>query len=976
MTYRYQFQSSLNHATRSHLHDDSSKLISVTDNVPHIVWTDSHQFVILQIQSDGSLYIFTNDNSVTKIPFPVHSKKDFDFRDCLFEEHGVTTYDKPDKFARCLTIDESDPELGAATKYVKQHRSLLGEFYDRTYSAMSTKPDTVHRRSLKDDSETHPTRSFSFRNFDVPNTDFYDCWYHPSNHWKHEPIELFMCYKTSKDILVHNHDDSFPEHGVMVRPPLAHQCGVNKCLMDNSVSKFLFKCPSSFTLSCDPENPTVQCKPRFTYLTSPVSHLIDRDELDSLMTDVIISFARAWNFSVYRCRLEFDNKLSHFWTSKSIEDRMIDVMAKPHHNVPSLLISNQYRAALNCPLIKTLIPDTRIIDQGLHLVSTVITTTPDDLDHFDISTIPNLVYSFVDDMDARDRGFTWYHKHHHYIVYMNISEPNLYVLGNLKTNVFIDLKYVDNQLLRAWKRYDHVVRQHVVTGTTDYRPVLQQEHPDDAKRFNIPGTDIPVDPGQVYPFDTKFHQIEWTPVIIPCDKSCRPPKTLFQYCYNQATPDASLIRGVRRSITIRNDFFNNLIRHETFAICTRTFAHRWKCSKFGPISFLMCGSLLDEFNVLDFHQLHTDQEPNDLVISLTFITFSPTFGLCGFTPDMVHQFTDQHPIIDSFDIKLVKLPLWPCAPNCIPPQTLAKLKISDSPEFQNWLADLALNVYKIKYLHTESTNFKCSINKHAHWRALTQGRYQAYFCNNFAMFGLNFKLPVCHPKRWIMAYCFTEEELSSLSWTKLGKYWLATMTNAIITRQKKQYPLYSVNFIPSGDFCVFHMGRLGMAQPLLPPHYPYPPVHTSKFETDSSSLASLLKSTQMENITTNILEAMTLQVIQSHRTLEYQLMKLTLQSSGISDPNPQIPAWKEFNAKLVSVFASEATLTPAMSQPENGVDNKENNGVDDSDDIGVETVNVTRKHHSDSPYPVFQFDSDESFDTPLSQTTISSDSTL
>ena len=167
MTYRYQFQSSLNHATRSYLHDDFSQLISVTDNVPHIVWTDSHQFVILQIQSDGSLYIFTNDNSVTKIPFPVHSKKDFDFRDFLFEEHGVTTYDKPDKFARCLTIDESDPELGAATKYVKQHRSLLGEFYDRTYSAMSTKPDTVHRRSLKDDSETHPTRSFSFRNFDT-----------------------------------------------------------------------------------------------------------------------------------------------------------------------------------------------------------------------------------------------------------------------------------------------------------------------------------------------------------------------------------------------------------------------------------------------------------------------------------------------------------------------------------------------------------------------------------------------------------------------------------------------------------------------------------------------------------------------------------------------------------------------------------------------------------------------------------------
>jgi len=192
---------------------------------------------------------------------------------------------------------------------------------------------------------------------------------------------------------------------------------------------------------------------------------------------------------------------------------MIDVMAKPSHNVHSLLIANQYRAALNFPLLNTLIPDTRILDHGYHLLSTVVTTSPSDLEHFDISTIPSLVFSFVDDMDARDRGYTWYYRHHHYILYMNIREPNLYVLGNLKINVFIDFKYVDGHLVRAWRRFEHVVRQHVITGTTDYRPMLHQEHPEDAKRFNIPGTNISVDPSDVYPFDSKFSPIEWTSIF-------------------------------------------------------------------------------------------------------------------------------------------------------------------------------------------------------------------------------------------------------------------------------------------------------------------------------------------------------------------------------------------------------------------------------------------------------------------------------
>ena len=966
MDYQYRYPNAILHAGRNFLNDDIAHTIDVVDCVPHITWTDTHQFVILQYQTDKSIYIFTNDNSVTKIPFELHSRKDFDFRECLSEEHGVISFANPDKFARCLTIDPNDTDIGAATQFPKTHRSIIGEFYDKTYSALSDKPKTIHRRALTDDTESNPSRRFTFRNFGEPSVDFYNCWYHPSNKWKPAAIEMFMCYKTNKDIVVHKHDEAFPSTGVMIRPPLAHQCGINSSLIDNSVSKFLFKCTSAFRISSNPDSPTLQCQAKFSYKSIPISHLISDEELDSLLTDVIISFSRAWNLPHYRCRFEFDNHFSQFWTAKPIDERMSDVLSQPNHNVKSLLITNQFRSSQNFPSIKTIIPDTKIIDLGLHLLSTVITTKKTDFDHFDVSTIPTLEFSFVDDMDARDRGFTWFHRHHHYILYMNVTEPNLYAFGNLKINVFIDMKVIDGQVVRAWRRYDHVVRQHVITGTMDLRPIIRQEHPADAIRFTIPGTNVTVHPGEEYPFTTKFHHIEWTPVIIPCHPTCRPPKTLFQYCYNQAKLDSGTIKGVRRSITIRNDFFNNMIRHDIFAVCTRTFASRWKCSKFGPISFLICGSLLDEFNVLDFHQIVNDPTVTSSVLTMTFNTFSPTFGLCGFSPGMIFQFTDAPYLLDpETDRKLTSLPQWPCSPQCRSPPSIKKMRIHDTQDFRNWLSELALNVYKLKYLNSEPTTFKCTINKHAHWRVLTKGRYQTFFCNNFAMFGLNFRLPIFHPKRWAMSYCFTEEELSSLPWTKVGKFWSATLTNAIVTRQKKQFPLYSVFWIPSRDSCVFHLGRLGMAQPVLDPLEPHSLVYKSHFEADSMAMGSLLRGSKMNSITSNTLESMVLKVFQNNKALEYDLLKLSLELNGSAEPNPEDPEWKTLRDRFASALTLDASLTPEASQPSYGVDTDVNNGVD--------TINTERSPLFDAMYSVFDSD-DSPLDTSTQST--SSDSTL
>ena len=939
----------MSHAQRHHF-DEAPKPIGITDRNPHIVWTDTHQYVILQIQTNGSLYIFTNDNTVTNIPPKVYSRPNFDFRECLSEEHDVRTFAKPDKFARCLTVDEKDPQYGASLKYVKQCRSLVGEFHDKTYLASTNKPiKTVHRRSTKDDSETNPARKFTFRNFGKPNKEFYDCWYHPSNHWQRVDTEMYLCHKTICDVLLVNNDEVFSPTGVMIRPPLPHQCGINRHLIDDSVSRFLYRCPSAFTLSSDPENPIVQCKPKFTYLTSPVSHLFPNEELDSLLTDVILTFARAWNLPQHRCRLEFDNPVSQFWMTIPINERLIEVYKNPVVTVHSLTVTNQFREALDLKPIDQLIPDLYVIDMGRYLLSTVITTTPQDYDHFDISTLPQLVFDFVDDMDARDRGFTWFHRHHHYIIYQNIREIDLYAIGNLRTNVFIDFMFQDGQVTRAWKRYEQVVRSHVITSNMDLRPIIRQEHPGDAKMFSIPGTDVIVHHGEQYLYKPPKYKIEWTPVVIPCHPYCVPPKTLYQFSYNQSRLEHGAIKGIKRSITIRNDFFNNLVRHNIPHICTATFQHYWKCTKYGPISFLICGSFFNELNVLDFHDIQGAPTETDQMLTLTFYTFSPTFGLCGFSEGMVFQFTDAKPqLTDESDPKLCSLPQWSCSPGCRAPASIAKLKILDSPEFREWLSELALNVYKLKYFHSEPTTFKCTINRHAEWRVLTKGRFQTFFCTNFAMFGLNFRLPIHHPKRWIMAYCFTEEELRSLPWTKDGGFWTATLTNAIVTRQKKQFPMYSVYWVPSGDTCVFHLGRLGMAQPILDSLQPHSVVYSNRFEADSSALETLLRGSKMDSITSSTLETMVLRVLQSHRALEYDILKASLRLKGSQDPNPEDPEWKALRDKFASALVLDNSLTPADSQSNDGVD-----------DDGGYSVNTS--FQSDDDRLMFKLDLDDSY---------------
>ena len=129
------------------------------------------------------------------------------------------------------------------------------------------------------------------------------------------------------------------------------------------------------------------------------------------------------------------------------------------------------------------------------------------------------------------------------------------------------------------------------------------------------------------------------------------------------------------------------------------------------MTFLICGSWLDDNNHVDFN-LMTDT-PAEVDPEITFITFSPRDGLCGFTASMVKHDPRAQPLRPKKGPDIGPPPMWTCGVGCTPPAELDNLTMLITPESQRWLLHLCLNAHKLKYMDNENLYLPCSINKHA-----------------------------------------------------------------------------------------------------------------------------------------------------------------------------------------------------------------------------------------------------------------------
>ena len=816
--------------------------VHVTDTTPHLVWTNQMQFVLLELLPDGNLIIFTRNNDVIKVTPEQYSVPNFDFYNFLVDEY-TTMVETPKTVPNTDLNPRSEMGLNHPDQF--NPMDIIEEFTFTAHKlAYAKPPKQIIRTVAPVPIPEQNADKLIFWNFELPNKEFYDCWYHTSNRWlPNYPTMYYSLYKQC-DIHLAEHDGAFPTGPVPIRLPTPHICGINTHLVDQESQETLFLrgCPTYEPdmhvpkLVTPAQLPMKSCNIFFTYVNEGFHSEYFEDEIHSFMLDVITVRQRCWNLQHYRCRLDHDNKLSRFWLDHPIRDRVIWLMHRPEPASSEYHIAQVKECQEGTQLI-TREPCDMVEELGASFIESVYTTNPDNATHFDLVDIPKVKFTLLDNMDARNRGFVHYYEFNQYILYQNVQAINLYTFGNRQNNVYIDLFHDGSKVEFAWRRFRHVVRTTLRNERYDLRPVLQLVENTRGPVEYVPNTDIVVrKPVRPLP----FRILNWTPVIIPCkSKQCKTPPTTYSHLPRDPNTPGNPVAGYKRALTVRNSLFNQMIKHRTPHYCGFTKKH-WVVGREGPLTFLVCGNWLDENLKVDFNQM-TDKPP-EVDPEMTFTTFSPREGPCGFTSSMVRLHPRDSPETSKTPPEFVPLPTWSCGVGCTPPAELESIRVHSSPEMQRWLLHLCLNAHKLKYMENENLFIPCSINKHATWREVSSAGYRAFFCSNFAFLGLNYHLPLGHPMRWAVAYQFSDSELEALPWFyQGGKAQTAKLGDIKVKRPYKGAPKYSVTRRSDGKTCYYSLKRFGIGEPLLHHMEEHPIIYDDPYEADTNLVSKFLE---------------------------------------------------------------------------------------------------------------------------------------
>ena len=276
-------------------------------------------------------------------------------------------------------------------------------------------------------------------------------------------------------------------------------------------------------------------------------------------------------------------------------------------------------------------------DFGLHLLENFQQSQPGEHGYVDLNKLATLPYQTVDDMDARGRGFLFYYRNGNTIVYRNIFAANLYAVGNLYTNCFIDVINDGTKTTHAWKRYRQPIRIHIRGDANDKRPVLDNINFQRKKGEVIPFTTEKVGKPRRLPPEDMHKPKCWTPIFIPCHSTeCIPPPLLYKTGPAADQVAKKYFYGHKRKYTVSNEHIDQLIKHPTSHICTKTYNTFWKSCRDGPIPMYFCGNLLDDKSYFDLRKYQsTVLNKRRYSEYQSFITFSPIGGLCDFTKNQV-----------------------------------------------------------------------------------------------------------------------------------------------------------------------------------------------------------------------------------------------------------------------------------------------------------------------------------------------------
>ena len=912
------------------LQEGSGPTVHVTDTTPHIVWTDQYKFVILELMTDGSLLLFTTNEDVIKVPAHHYQRPEFDFRDHLLDKSHVRL--DPSMYKHDMRVAPTDYVHTPSARYHQTAGDVLEEF-DNAYlrTTHPRPPAQILKRRPRDKRSDLREKSFMFWNFSLPNIEFYDCWYHSSNVWTVNKPDKF--YSVCPDIHIQPHedeDDTFPNNYIMITCPAPHRCGLNRHLYFEleDVSQLKFMCPDKEIVSGYPLGTTMRqvpiegalfCKIFYSYQATPWDTQFSLPEMYRFLTDIVIFRHRIWNLPFYRCRLDHDNRSSRFWKDKQLTTRLLEVREHPEPAKYEQQIA-QMKEAQQFSKVCTRIPFTWYYDKGLHYLNTVIISQPGDNTYLDPSKLSVLPYKWVDDMDARGRGFHFYYKHYNLVVFRNVLAANLYVIGNTYTNVYIDVLHNGTEVTHAWRRYRSPIRPTLKDPNADFRPLLKTLETERAPHECIPWTtrevfrqgDLPLRPRLDDP-------LEWTPIIMPCDMhKCTPPANVYEYSNRRGPAVTDYIQGIKRSYTVTNDYLNSLIKHAIPNKCYTDHSTDWKIAKDGPITFLICGKLVSERGHVDFYAYQKRvigmSVPSE---KLEFITYSPTFGLCTLMRQFVRIESDPErvTIVGPDEPETLPVPTWTCGPGCVPPARILKFVSGNSPEYKAWLINLSLNADKIKYQYSTSISEPCTVNPEATWRMYFRDGFGAYLCSNYSLLGINYHLPLHHPMRWTMAYQFAKSELDQLPWQTPTDYDIAHLPGVYVTRLNSQSPFYRVTRYPTNDFCDYSLLRFGIGMPVQHEVAPELVIYEDAFEADILVVTKLLKQFRFARHVAPTPEHMALRFLAQFDTQQLHTEQKVIRNATGTDPIPGTDDYQATVNEIADLIGSDLALEIQEKKP-------------------------------------------------------------
>jgi len=267
---------------------------------------------------------------------------------------------------------------------------------------------------------------------------------------------------------------------------------------------------------------------------------------------------------------------------------------------------------------------------------------------------------------------------------------------------------------------------------------------------------------------------------------------------------------------------------------------QWKVAKDGPITFLVCGNLVDKHNKVDFNQI--TGKPPQVDPEIGFVTYSPRKDLSGFSLSSIRFVSAGIDNITELDLPdQVKPPTWTCGLACQVPEELNGLRVQTTESFRHWTLQLCLNAHKLRYMPNEDLHIPCTMNQQATWRQISGSDHQGFFCSNFAFLGLNYHLPLGHPMRWTTAYQFSDSELDQMPWITVGRSQIYHLKDITIERPYKGAPIYKVIRNFDKKSCMYSLKRFGLGEPILDGKYDFPVIYEDEFEADTNLMGKLLQ---------------------------------------------------------------------------------------------------------------------------------------